>query len=162
MRPRTSHPIEEPLRRALIFPLTLLLLAPARGGHAQPSAQSMTVVVALYEEATKAMDKGNYADACPKLEEVVRIDPGRIGPRIELGNCYAAMGRLASAWARYRIAESAAQRANKAERQKEAHDRAEALEPKLARLTIVVPDAVRALPELEIRHDGLVVGPAQW
>src|SRR5262245_50303480 len=104
----TSPPIEEaPLRRPPLLPLAILLLVGAPEARGQPPGPppTTTAVVALYEEAIKAMEKGDYASACPKLEEVVRIDPARIGPKIELGNCYAAMGLLASAWTRYRLAE---------------------------------------------------------
>jgi hypothetical protein len=43
-----------------------------------------------------------------------------------------------------------------------AHERAEALKPKLATLAIVVPEAPRRLPGIEVTCDGKVVEPGQW
>ena len=53
-------------------------------------------------------------------------------------------------------------RAHQPDRQRQAHDKVAALEPRLARLRIVVTDEVRALPGLEIRRAGSLVGAAQW
>jgi len=36
------------------------------------------------------------------------------------------------------------------------------LKPKLAQLTIVVPEAMRGLPGLEVKRDDVTVGAAQW
>src|SRR5262249_38381959 len=46
--------------------------------------------------------------------------------------------------------------------EKQARDRAQALEPTLARLTIAIPQAVRALPDLAIERDGSPVPTAEW
>src|SRR5262249_48320049 len=48
------------------------------------------------------------------------------------------------------------------DRAKQARERFEALKPKLAQLTISVPDAIRALPNLSITRDGVPIGAAQW
>src|SRR5262245_14421848 len=110
---------------------------------------------ALYEQAVAAMDKKDYASACPSLEEVVRLIPEGVGAKLTLAECYEGAGRLASAWTGYALAEAAAAKENQREREQKAHARAEALKPKLARLTIVVPEAVRALPGLAITRDGV-------
>jgi hypothetical protein len=116
----------------------------------------------LWEQALEAMGKQDYASACPKLEEVARLGPDELGAKLKLAECYEGAGRLASAWAIYALVEPLAEKANQPDRQKTAHDRAEALKPRLASLTIVVPATVRARPGLEIRCDDRVVEPAQW
>jgi hypothetical protein len=116
----------------------------------------------LWDQALEAMDKQDYASACPKLEEVARLGPEGLDAKLKLAECYEGSGRLASAWTMYALVEPLAEKANQSDRQKAAHDRAEALKPRLATLTIIVPATVRARPGLEIRCDDRVVEPAQW
>src|SRR5580704_7229713 len=111
----------------------------------------------LFDEAGAAMDAGDYATACPKLEEVVRLRPDGLGAKMKLARCYEGAGRLTSAWALWRQIEPLAEKANQPDRQKEAQQQAQELRPKLATLAIVVPGAVRALPGIEITCDGKVV-----
>ena len=142
---------------------TALVLAAGRDALAQSAEAQKTVTAqALYDQAVAAMDQRNYASACPTLEEVVRLIPGGIGAKITLAECYEADGRLASAWTAYAIAESAANNAGQTDRQQKAHTRTLALKPRLARLTLVVPEATRALPGLEITRDGVPSSPVQW
>ena len=138
--------------------------AVARDGRAETpgDAASITAAQALYEVATKAMDAKDYASACPKLEEAVRLVPSGVGARLTLGECYEAAGKLASAYASFELAETMAAGAKQGERQEKAHDRAKALKPRLATLTIAVADDVRAESGLEVRRDGVLAGAAQW
>lgn len=117
---------------------------------------------ALYTEATGAMDRGDYAAACPKLEEVVRLAPEGIGAKLTLASCYEQAGRLATAWSMFTLAEAAAKLAGQDERRKKASARAQALLPKLSRLTIQVSDAARSLPGLQIQRDGVLIDAEQW
>jgi hypothetical protein len=82
-----------------------------------------------------------------------------MGAKLTLARCYEGAGMLASAWTLYSVVQSAA---HEQARVKLAGERAAALRPKLAEMTIQVPEAVRASPGLEIRRDGIVVGAAQW
>lgn len=132
--------------------------AHAEAGDAQRTAAAQ----ALYDEAVKAIGAKDYATACPKLEEVVKLVPEGVGAKLSLASCYEDAGRLASAWTAYVVAEAAAAQAGQEARRKVAKGRAEALRPKLATLTVVVPEAARALPGLAIERDGIPVGPAQW
>ena len=86
------------------------------------------------------MSAGKYDDACPKLEESQRLAPA-IGTKFNLADCYEHTGRLASAWAAFLSVAASAKNANQGAREKAARDRAAALEPKLSRLAVVVPDA---------------------
>ena len=108
------------------------------------------------------MDRKEFATACPKLEEVVRLVPDGVGARVTLGECYVGLGKLASAWASYNAAETTANRLGQGPRAEKARVAAEALKPRLATLTIQVSDQVKALPGVAVQRDGVAVGPAVW
>ena len=149
------------MRRAAVLALVAVIALASRAAGAQ-GANDLQVAQALYDEAAKNIAAKDYVAACPKLEEAARLVPEGVGVRLALGACYEAQGRLASALATYEVGESVAARAHQGARQRYAHDRAETLKPKVAKLRIVVDNDVRALPELEIRRAGSLVGQAQW
>jgi hypothetical protein len=70
------------------------------------------------------------------------------------------MGRTASAWQEFRAAEKLARERNDAKRAETAHNRAQALEPRLNRLTVDVPVAASGSAELEV--DGSRIPPEAW
>jgi len=115
---------------ALALPLIAASTAAAQTGAARASAE------ALFEEGRRLMAEGKLAEACPKLESSQRLDPG-VGTLLNLADCYAKLGRTASAWAAFREAGSAARAQGSAEREAVARERATALEPQLSYLTIV-------------------------
>jgi hypothetical protein len=55
--------------------LALAALALPRPALAAPSAVDRTMAQSLFEDARRSMSEGNYAAACPKLEESNRLDP---------------------------------------------------------------------------------------
>lgn len=116
----------------------------------------------LYEEAVAALNAGNVDTACPKLEEVTRLAPEGVGARITLAECYEAAGKLASAWREYVAAEAMATNAGQDARVKKAAARAAELKPRLATLTISVPDVVHKTQGLVISRDGAPMVEAQW
>lgn len=103
------------------------------------------------------MAKGDYAKACPMLEESYRLVPGT-GTKFNLGECYEKSGLTASAWASFRDAAAASKLAGQKERENAARDRAARLEDKLCRLSIdVAPQST-----VTITRDGVVIGAGQW
>lgn len=115
----------------------------------------------LFQEGIRLLQNGKAAEACPKLAESQRLDPAP-GTQFFLGTCYEAVGRTASAWYLFvDVADQSSVEA-RADQEKKARARAAALEPRLCRLTIVVPPALAALPGLQIERDGVVLGPAGW
>jgi len=126
----------------------------SRAAHAGNEAAAE----ALFVEAKKLAAQGKYAEACPKFAESNRLDRGA-GTLIHLGDCYEKNKQTASAWATYKEAASAAQALGRRDWEKLASQRAQALEAKLARLTIKV-DA-RSY-ELEVVRDGEKVTKAAW
>jgi hypothetical protein len=137
----------------------LLALLPSAPARAQASAGDKASAEALFDAALRAMKDGKFAEACPKLENSQRIDPG-VGTLLYLGECYEKLGRTASAWATFREAESQAEASGQAKRAKVARERIAKLDPQLSFLTIEVADATRALPGLRIRRDGTDAGLA--
>jgi hypothetical protein len=94
----------------------------------------------LFREGVRLMDQGDYAAACPQLEASEELDMA-VGTLLYLADCYEQSGRLASAWARFSEARSLAHAQNMAERERIAAERVVALEPRLSRVTLVVPAA---------------------
>lgn len=155
-----------PRRRAAALALGALLALAA--ACAPGSAQAQTgegekkaAAQALFDEGRQLAGAGNYAEACPKLVESLRLDP-TIGTRFYLAECFERAGKLASAWTYYLEAADAAKAAGQKDREKFASERAEALRPRLPRLALKVPDAARAVAGLSVTRDGLPVGEAQW
>jgi hypothetical protein len=143
------------MKLGIAAPLALLVLgASAAPAYAGDAAAAQT----LFSEAKKLMAKGDYATACPKLEESERLDPG-VGTQFNLADCYEKTGRTASAWSTF--LDVAAATKGQPAREKVARDRAAALEPKLTRLNITAPSANKNL-SLEVKRDGTVIGHAEW
>jgi hypothetical protein len=140
--------------RGLSLALALAMAASAGDARANPAAAQ-----ALFDEAKRLMADGKYPEACPKLEESQRLDPG-IGTQFNLATCYEALGRTASAWSLFLEVAGAAKAAGQTEREKVARQRAAAIEPKLMRLAIAVPEGAPA--DLQVSRDGVPVGKAQW
>ena len=133
------------------------LLLTATPVAAADSAADKASAEALFDAALQLMKQGNYAEACPKLENSQRIDPG-VGTLLYLGECYERVGRTASAWATFREAASQAEASGQAKRAKAARERIAKLEPDLSYLTIEVAEGTRTLLGLRIRRDGADAG----
>ncbi len=123
-------------------------------------ADDAVAAQALFDQGKKAMAAHDYAAACPKLEESLRLDSA-MGTLLNLADCYERAGRLASAWSRYLELASKAHAAGQAERARIGRHRAAALAPRLSNLVIQAQSADRLPPGLEIRRDGTVVGTAE-
>jgi hypothetical protein len=119
-------------------------------------------VRALYAKATSAMDRGDFATACPQIEEVLRRKPSSAGARIELAKCYEGLGRLASAAAAYASAAEIAARARDAENQRIAVAGGRALQNRVATIVVRVPGDLRDTAGLAVTRDGVKLGAAEW
>lgn len=123
-------------------------------------ASTQAAAEALFREGRALMDKGQYAEACQKLRESQRLDPGA-GTLLNLAACYEKNGQTASAWATYSEAASAAARSGRSDWETAARERAAKLEPMISSLTIVVPPS-SDVPGLRIERDGVEVARPQW
>jgi len=115
---------------------------------------------ALFDEAKQLMASGQFAAACPRLEESQRIDGG-VGTLLNLADCYEKTSRLVSAWSTFLDAASAAREAGQPAREQAARDRAAALAPRLPRIVVRVEPGAR-VPGLTVVRDGRRVGEAQF
>lgn len=129
--------------------------------HGLAFAQSSSSVVAaeaLFQQGRQLMNEGKYELACPKFADSQKIDPSS-STLLNLANCYEKLGRTATAWATYREAASWAKKEGHEDYLATALKRADALYPKLSKLTIHVTTPVDGL---EIKRDGVVVTPSEW
>jgi serine/threonine-protein kinase len=133
-------------------------VAVGRPAQAQTSSNANVAAEALFEDARNLVAAGKYADACPKFAESQRLGPS-VSTQLNLANCWEKLGRTASAWATYREAASAASAAGRKDYLSTALRRADALAPKLARLTVTVAQPIAGL---QVRRDGLAVDAAEW
>lgn len=130
-------------------------------GLAQAPPDRAATAQALYEAAAELLKAGHYVDACPKLEESLRLDPA-MGTQFFLATCYEKTGRPTSAWSMFLEVAAAAKAAGNATRETTARARAAALEPELPRIVVTVDAATAALPGIEISRDGASLKPIVW
>jgi hypothetical protein len=140
----------------------LLLLASSFGApaRAEPSAEDRALATELFRQGRELMASGQLTEACPKLAESHRLDAGG-GTVLNLGLCYEADAKLASAWSALSEALSLARRDRRADRERLALERISAIEPRLSRLAIVVPPGAD-LPGLSISRNGAPVRRTAW
>lgn len=144
------------MRRWIALALVVSVQAFAADVGAQ-EANDKAAADMLFVQARKLAEAGKFVEACPKLEESLRLDSG-IGTMLYLAECWEKTGKTASAWAQFREAESSAAKSGDP-RAKVARDRAEKLLPLLSDLNIRVSSAI---PGLVISRDGRVVGQVLW
>ncbi len=127
---------------------------------AAPSAADAAAAETMFRDGKALAAAGRNAEACEKFAESQRLEPAT-GTLLELAQCDERAGRLASAWAEYTDAASAAQKATppRPDRVKFARGGVARVEPKMAHLTIRVPEDVKAMPGLALKRDGALVGP---
>lgn len=147
------------------FALVASLLA-AAVGLAGPTARASDesrekAAQEFFVQAMRLMQAKKYADACEKFARSQELDPG-MGTQFRLAECYEKLGRLATAYEQYLAVADAAQEAGKKDRETVARKRADALEPRVARLTIVISPALLEVPGLEVVRDGTVVPKELW
>lgn len=141
--------------RALLFATSLLLLG--RSARADSVRESMSQT--LFDDARKLMQERRFDDACPKLEESQRLVP-TAGTLLNLALCHEQQGKTATAWLEYHEAVAFAARDRNVERRELARQRIAEIEPRLARLTVLVPTPVPA--GLWILVDGVPLARSGW
>ena len=128
--------------------------APPPPAASAPVTQSSAAEL-LDAQGTALMQQRRFGEACPKLAESDRIQPGT-GVLLRLALCYEQLGRTASAWSSYREAVGRARRAGDAPVADLASKRADELEPRLAKLDVrVAPGDDPGL--LDVRLDGVAL-----
>jgi hypothetical protein len=111
----------------------------------------------LFRAGKAALQRGEYATACPRLAESQRLEPAG-GTLLALALCYEGWGRKATAWALFQEAEAMARAQGRKDRADIARRKAAALESQLSFVTI---EGELDLPHgVEITLDGQDVGSA--
>ena len=105
----------------------------------------------LFGEAVQRMDHGDYAGACPLLEQSQALDPSS-GTLLNLGDCYEHTGRVASAWRTFADAETLARTSARRDRAEVAKLRKNRLLPLLPYVKLIPPE--RAQVNLGVELDG--------
>ncbi|MBI5537272.1 MAG: hypothetical protein HY898_31410 [Deltaproteobacteria bacterium] len=126
-------------------------------------AQDTVVAEALFNQGLAQLDSGDFASACPKLQESYRLDP-KPGALFALADCNARWGKVASAVAHYQdylgmvMRLSAPQQARHRDRVAKARAEIAAIKPSVPELELVLPNA--APPGTVVKRDGVELGPA--
>ncbi|MEN9581457.1 MAG: hypothetical protein RJA70_4466 [Pseudomonadota bacterium] len=113
---------------------------------------------ALFIRAQQLLNEGKNEQACVQFSASQSLDPA-VGTLLYLGDCYEVTERFASAWATFREANDLAARKGDEKRGRIASVRAQALEPTLHRVVLVVNGA----PEgFELSQGGQLVPPSTF
>jgi tetratricopeptide (TPR) repeat protein len=128
--------------------------------QAQSSGRNPAAAQALYDEARRLVQAGNFQGACPKFKESYQLDPGG-GTLLNLADCYEKQGRLALAWSTFKDALVVAQRDRRDDRVEFANQHIASLESRLAHITVYVAEDAR-VPGLSVSVDGSPLGEAAW
>lgn len=157
---RSPISIDRARRAAIAAVVAVVALSAGGGAEAQPTDAERAMAAALFQEGRALLKEGRIAEACPKLVESQRLDPGG-GTLLNVALCHEREGKIATAWVEYREARAVAKRDGRADREEAANEAIQRIEVALSRLTIVVPDEARA-PSLAILLDGVDLPAAAW
>ena len=150
-------------RRALLVLVTALApaaavtFAPARHAHAQGAPQPQAET--LFAEGRDLLEKGRYAEACPKLAKSEELAPA-VGTLLNLAYCWEQAGKLRSAMDAYAQAEAFATAAGETKRAAFAKDRHAAVEPRAMKLVVRIapPEA----PGLTVKRNGVTMAKTDF
>lgn len=126
--------------------LVCLFATSARAGD-KAAAES------LFNAGKDLMEQERYEEACEKFAGSMDAEPS-VGAQLNLALCHEKRGEIATAWSLYRDAAVMAGALDDSRRQRGAEALAEALEPKISKLTVHVthrPDGLR------VTRDGTVI-----
>jgi len=130
-------------------------------GASAAHASDVAAAEALFRRGLELMEAWRLAEACPLIEESVRLDYGAAA-EFRLAECLEKSGRVASAWARYTNVTHISRQQAQHERAVLAARKASELLPKLPYLMVAVSATVAAVPGLVVMRGEAAVGPPQW
>lgn len=161
---------QQQVTRVVLSVATLVIVfTQARRTHADTPSESEAQALAaykdgalgLFQEAIVALQKGDYARACPRFQAAMTLFPSP-STQINIAKCLAHEGKTASAWAAYNRVHSLHWDSAHADRrealEKMASEGAAALEPRLPKLRLIVVAPAPGLDAvLKVTQDGTVV-----
>lgn len=137
---------------------TMVVCAFAAPLRAEPSEADRGLAQSLFDSGKALMERGDYDQACPKLAESQRLDPGG-GTILNLALCHELQGKLSAAWTEFKQALGDAQRDGRQDRIAAAEEHLRIVETKLPWVTITVASAA---PGQEVKLDGALLGQPAW
>lgn len=135
--------------------LLVLALVTAVPGAARAQPSNYPAALALFNEGRALEESGKYQEALDRFERSQKLFPA-VGTLLNLGACYEELHRTASAWAAYNQAASLAVTLRDTVRQPRTREQADAIAPRVAKLTIVTAKAT----DLTVTLNGARVEPA--
>lgn len=112
----------------------------------------------LFKQARALASDGKFSEACPVFEESLALESG-LGTQFNLADCWAHVGRVASAYRMFLSVAEAASEKGETDRARLATERAVSLAAKLSRLQIRHD---RSLGQLRVTRDHVVVEQYDW
>jgi hypothetical protein len=140
------------------FGVMLPVAAPSIARADDASARNLAEQ--MFTEGRKLMGEGKFDEACPKLAESQRLDPGG-GTILNLAVCHQGQGRFASAWSEFREAIDLARTDGRRDREQLALEHLAEVEPKVSHLTLSIEPKAE-VSGMAIKLDGQIVGRAAW
>jgi hypothetical protein len=133
---------------------SVLAWAPSARAAGPDDDKAAAAAESLFQEGRKLMEAKRYAEACPKFAASQKMSPA-IGTLLNLADCYEKNNQIASAWGRFQEAMALAKQLNRGPREQTARERAEKLEPRLIKLTIL-----SRASGVEVKLDGAPIDPS--
>jgi hypothetical protein len=142
----------------------MVCVTPAFGQDQPPQGsqnfQAVSAAKTLFEQGQKQLEEKNYEAACASFK-ASNDAVARVGTLLNLGDCYEKAGKLASAWGAYFDAISLGRRQGKPEYEEFAQKKKDELEPRLSKMTIVVPPEIK-VEGMKVQRDKVAVEAAAW
>ncbi|AKU96121.1 hypothetical protein AKJ09_02785 [Labilithrix luteola] len=138
----------------LVTALSVTVATTPAVAHAQTSQAD-----ALFTQGRELLEKGNYKEACTKLQQSEELAPA-IGTLLNLGYCWEQLGRMRSAMEAYSEAQILSQKSGDTKRTAFAKERFEAVSPKVMKLEVKVTDPGAA--GLEIKRNETSIPKTDW
>lgn len=121
------------------------------GAFLVPSLARASDADVLFKEGRALLDAKKYDEACPKLAESQRLEPGA-GTLLALSLCHEGQGKTASAHDELKQAAALGRKNGRNDLANAADKRAAAMEPKLSKLVVRLPKGER--DRYEVIYDG--------
>lgn len=114
---------------------------------------------ALFREGRALLDSKSYDEACPKLAQSQKLDPGA-GTLLALALCHEGQGKTATAWGELNEAAALGKRVGRTDLAGAAQKRATAMEPQLAKVVVRVPQSDNVA--YDVKRDGETLPASDW
>ncbi|MEZ4258764.1 MAG: tetratricopeptide repeat protein [Polyangiaceae bacterium] len=128
--------------------------APARA----QSPSDQLLAQSLFDQARELIAQGHYAEACPKLAESQRLDPGG-GTLLNLAICHEKENKLATAYTELNAALSQALKDGRKDREDIAREHIAAIAPQVPKVRVHV---TREVDGIEVTLDGSSIRKPAW